>query len=63
MTVPGVPGAITQTRHLDQVPPDAAEVIEIQTGRPMDPASLTISRLSHLNCGDLPGSLGQFREV
>jgi predicted RNase H-like HicB family nuclease len=37
VTVPGVPGAITQTRRLDQVPADAAEVIEIQTGHPVDP--------------------------
>lgn len=39
VTVPDVPGAITQSRRLDQVPADAAEVIEIQTGQPVEPES------------------------
>ncbi|MGH3832565.1 MAG: type II toxin-antitoxin system HicB family antitoxin [Pseudonocardiaceae bacterium] len=42
VTVPAVPGSITQCRHLDQVPADAAEVIEIQTGKPVDPAEIDI---------------------
>lgn len=33
VTVPGVPGAISQCRRLDQVRNEAAEVIEIQVGR------------------------------
>ena len=32
MTVPELPGAISQARHLDQVPGDVAEVIEVMTG-------------------------------
>lgn len=42
VTVPDVPGAITQSRRLDQVPADAAEVIEIQTGQPVEPESLDV---------------------
>ncbi|MGH3874191.1 MAG: type II toxin-antitoxin system HicB family antitoxin [Pseudonocardiaceae bacterium] len=42
VTVPAVPGAITQCRRLDQVPADAAEIIEIQTGKPVDPAEIDI---------------------
>lgn len=42
VTVPDVPGAITQTRRLDQVAADAAEIIEIQTGHTVDPATLTV---------------------
>lgn len=40
VTVVGVPGAVTQVKRLDQVPADAAEVIEIQTGQP--PEDITI---------------------
>jgi predicted RNase H-like HicB family nuclease len=32
VTVPDIPGAITQTRRLDQVEKDVAEVIELMTG-------------------------------
>ncbi|MDA8072169.1 MAG: type II toxin-antitoxin system HicB family antitoxin [Actinomycetota bacterium] len=32
VTVPELPGAISQARHLDQVPGDVAEVIELMTG-------------------------------
>lgn len=42
VTVPDVPGAVTQCRRLDQVAGDAAEVIEIQTGETVDPADLSI---------------------
>lgn len=42
VTVPDVPGAITQTRRLDQVATDAAEIIEIQTGRTVDQARLIV---------------------
>lgn len=42
VTVTEVPGAITQCKRLDQVRSDAAEVIEIQTGEPVDPADLEI---------------------
>ncbi|MDN5748184.1 MAG: hypothetical protein L0H64_06710 [Pseudonocardia sp.] len=42
VTVPHVPGAITQVRRLDQVVADAAEVIEIQTGEQVDPATLDV---------------------
>lgn len=42
VTVPAVPGAITQCKRLDQVRQDAAEIIEIQTGNAVDPAALAI---------------------
>lgn len=42
VTVPAVPGAISQCRRLDQVPADAAEVIEIQTGKPVDSADIDV---------------------
>lgn len=42
VTVPAVPGAITQTKRLEQVPADAAEVIEIQTGKAVDPADIDV---------------------
>ena len=42
VTVPDVPGAITQCRRLEQVPRDAAEVISIQTGLEVDPNTLEI---------------------
>lgn len=42
ITVPAVPGAVSQAKRLDQVRQDAAEVIEIQTGSPVDPAALDI---------------------
>lgn len=42
ITVPKVPGAITQATRLDQVRADAAEVIEIQTGEEVDPSTLQI---------------------
>ena len=42
VTVPEVPGAVTQSKRLDQVRADAAEVIEIQAGREVDPNELTI---------------------
>ncbi|MFC5992932.1 type II toxin-antitoxin system HicB family antitoxin [Pseudonocardia hispaniensis] len=52
VTVPDVPGAITQSRRLDQVPADAAEVIEIQTGEPVNPDSLVVYP-------SLPGEAGE----
>lgn len=52
VTAPEVPGAITQCRRLDQVPSDAAEVIEIQIGEPVDPESLDIHPC-------LPGEAGE----
>lgn len=55
VTVPDVPGAITQTRRLDQVATDAAEIIEIQTGQPVDPATLDIRPC-------LPGEAGEAAE-
>ena len=42
VTVPDVSGAITQSRRLEQVPNDAAEVISIQTGLEVDPSELEI---------------------
>lgn len=42
VTVPDVPGAITQVKRLDQVARDATEVIEIQTGREVQPGELKI---------------------
>ncbi len=52
VTVPHVPGAITQSRRLDQVPADAAEVIEIQTGQPVSPDTLDV-------VASLPGEAGE----
>lgn len=52
VTVPDVPGAITQCRRLDQVPADAAEVIEIQTGQAVDPAEIDVHPC-------LPGEAGE----
>ena len=52
VTVPDVPGAITQCRRLDQVPADAAEVIEIQTGQPVEPENLDVH-------AHLPGEAGE----
>jgi predicted RNase H-like HicB family nuclease len=43
VTVPDVPGAITQCRRLEQVPHDAAEVISIQMGLEIDPSALEIT--------------------
>ena len=51
VTVPDVPGAITQCRRLDQVPADAAEVIEIQTGDEVKPEDLDVR-------STLPGKAG-----
>ena len=42
VTVPNVPGAITQSRRLEQVPADAAEVISIQAGLEVDPRTLEV---------------------
>jgi predicted RNase H-like HicB family nuclease len=55
VTVPDVPGAITQCRRLDQVRADAAEVIEIQTGEPVDPADIEVEPR-------LPGDVGNVAE-
>lgn len=44
VTVPDVPGAVTQTRTLDEAPAMAAEVIEIMTGQPVDPDTLDVQR-------------------
>lgn len=52
VTVPDVPGAVTQCRRLDQVRADAAETIEIQTGTTVDPESLDIEPI-------IPGDDGQ----
>lgn len=52
VTVLDVPGAITQSRRLDQVPADAAEVIEIQTGQSVEPESLDVH-------AHLPGEAGE----
>jgi predicted RNase H-like HicB family nuclease len=42
VTVPEVPGALTQSRRLDQVPVDAAEAIELMTGETPDDYRLEI---------------------
>ncbi len=41
-TVPSVPGAVTQSRRLDLVPGDAAEVISLMTDTDVDPADIRI---------------------
>lgn len=52
VTVPDVPGAITQCRRLDQVPDEAAEIIEIQTGEEVKPGDLDVRP-------SLPGEAGE----
>lgn len=42
VTVPDVPGAITQVKRLSQIASDAAEVIEIQTGHAVPPDDIKI---------------------
>lgn len=43
VTVPDIPGAITQSRCLDQVPQDVAEVLKLMTGE--DPDAYEIGRV------------------
>ena len=52
VTVPDVPGAITQVKRLSQVREGAAEVIEIQTGAPVDPAAFKIDWFIHGTAGE-----------
>lgn len=61
VTVPDVPGAITQSRRLDQVATDAAEVIEIQTGTPTDPADLRICPYVAGEAGELAAETRRLR--
>lgn len=42
VTIPDVPGAITQSRRLDQVESDVAEVLELMTGESPDDYELTL---------------------
>jgi predicted RNase H-like HicB family nuclease len=44
VTVPEVPGAITQSRRLDHVPGDVAEAIELMVGEATDGYRLEIER-------------------
>ncbi len=53
VTVPDVPGAITQCRRLEQVPHDAAEVISIQTGQEINPGELEINPIIQSDGDDL----------
>lgn len=43
VTVPEVPGAITQVHRLEQVAAEAAEILEIQTGHAVDPADIEVA--------------------
>lgn len=52
VTVPDVPGAISQSTRLDLVAADAAEVIEIQTGQAVNPDDLDIYPI-------VPGEAGE----
>lgn len=52
VTVPAVPGAVSQCKRLDQVRVDATEVIEIQTGEELDPTTLTIEWHIHGTAGE-----------
>lgn len=45
VTVPVIPGAITQSSHLDQVREDVAEVIKLMTGE--DPDAYEVAVLHH----------------
>lgn len=56
VTVPDVPGAITQCRRLDQVPADAAEVIEIQTGDKVKAGDLDVRPFLPGNAGEVAAS-------
>ncbi|GAA1307039.1 hypothetical protein [Pseudonocardia xinjiangensis] len=55
VTIPDIPSAITQCRRLDRIPADAAEVIEIQTGRAVDPSAIEL----HVH---IPGDSEQIAE-
>ncbi len=61
VTVPSVPGAISQVKRLSQVRDDAAEVIEIQTGVPVDPAELTIDWFIQGTAGEVAAQARQAR--
>lgn len=61
VTVPTVPGAITQCRRLDQVPADAAEVIEIQAGTPVDPDTLDVHPCLRGEAGDVAAEARRLR--
>lgn len=63
ISVPAVPGAITQCRRLDQVRDDAAEVIEIQTGRPVDPAVIRVNARVDGPEGDLANAARAQRQA
>ena len=62
VTVPDVPGAITQVKRLDQVREDAAEVIEIQTDAPVDPSALRIDWYIHGTAGEVAARAREARE-
>ncbi|MGH8907886.1 MAG: type II toxin-antitoxin system HicB family antitoxin [Egibacteraceae bacterium] len=51
VTVPDVPGAITQVKRLDQVRAEIAEAIEIQTGEAPAPEQIDVR-------WDVPGEAG-----
>jgi predicted RNase H-like HicB family nuclease len=53
ITVPGVPGAISQVKRLSQVREDAAEVVEIQTGTQVDPTELKVDWFIHGTAGEV----------
>lgn len=59
VTVPDVPGAVTQVKRLDQVARDAAEVIEIQTGYEVRPSELKIE----WNVAGRAGEYAQYARV
>lgn len=62
VTVPDVPGAITQVKRLSQVREDAAEVIEIQTGEAVNPAGLKIDWFIHGTAGQVAAQARTARE-
>jgi predicted RNase H-like HicB family nuclease len=61
VTVPDVPGAITQSRRLDQVAAEAAEVIEIQTGRPVELDTLDVVPILAGEAGELAAETRRLR--
>lgn len=61
VTVPDVPGAITQSRRMDQVPAEAAEVIEIQTGQPVDPGTLDVVPILAGEAGEIAAESRRLR--
>lgn len=62
VTVPEVPGALTQSRRLDQVPEDAAEAIELMTGATPDDYRLEVAWSVPGEAGKAAGDARRLRQ-